>query len=139
MSGNYDDILHLPHPAPKTHRRMSQQDRAAQFAPFAALTGYEDVITEAGRLTDRRIELDDGEITILDERLRLVLAGGAGQEVSVTWFQPDERKNGGSYVTTIGKVKKVDELKRTLVMKDGAEVPIEEIIDIQSPVFRDML
>lgn len=139
MSGNYDDILHLPHPAPKTHRRMSQQDRAAQFAPFAALVGYEDVITEAGRLTDRRIELDDGEIAILDERLRLVLAGGADPEVSVTWFQPDERKNGGSYVTTIGKVKKVDELKRTLVMKDGAEVPIEEIIDIQSPVFRDML
>lgn len=139
MSGNYDDILHLPHPAPKTHRRMSQQDRAAQFAPFAALVGYEDVITEAGRLTDRRIELDDGEIAVLDERLRLVMADGTDPEVSVTWFQPDERKNGGSYVTTIGKVKKVDELKRTLVMKDGSEVPIEEIIDIQSPVFRDML
>lgn len=97
------------------------------------------MITEAGRLTDRRIELDDGEIAVLDERLRLVMADGANPEVSVTWFQPDERKNGGSYVTTIGKVKKVDELKRTLVMKDGAEVPIEEIIDIQSPVFRDML
>ena len=139
MSGNYDDILHLPHPTSKTHRRMSQEDRAAQFAPFAALVGYEDVITEAGRLTNRRIELDDGEISILDERLRLVMADGTDPEVSVTWFQPDERKNGGSYVTTIGKVKKVDELKRTLVMKDGTEVPIEEIIDIQSPVFRDML
>ena len=139
MSDNYDDILHLPHPTSKTHPRMPRQDRAAQFSPFAALVGYEDVITEAGRLTNRRIELDDGEISILDERLRLVMADGTDPEVSVTWFQPDERKNGGSYVTTIGKVKKVDELKRTLVMKDGTEVPIEEIIDIQSPVFRDML
>lgn len=139
MSDNYDDILPLPHPTSKTHPRMSRQDRAAQFSPFAALVGYEDVITEAGRLTDRRIELDDGEIALLDERLRLVMADGTDPEVSVTWFQPDERKNGGSYVTTTGCIKKVDELRRSLVMKDGAEVPIEEIIDIQSPVFRDML
>lgn len=139
MSDNYDDILRLPHPTSKTHPRMSRQDRAAQFSPFAALVGYEDVITEAGRLTDRRIELDDGEIALLDERLRLVMADGTDPEVSVTWFQPDERKNGGSYVTTTGCIKKVDELRRSLVMKDGAEVPIEEIIDIQSPVFRDML
>lgn len=139
MSGNYDDILHLPHPTSKTHPRMSRQDRAAQFSPFAALVGYEDVITEAGRLTDRRIELDDGEIALLDERLRLVMADGTDPEVSVTWFQPDERKNGGSYVTTTGYIKKMDELRRTLVMTDSTEVPIEEIIDIQSPVFRDML
>lgn len=139
MSKNYDDILHLPHPTSKVHPRMSQKNRAAQFAPFAALVDYEDVISEAGRLTDRRIELDDGEIAILDERLRLVLAGGAGQEVSVTWFQPDERKDGGSYVTTTGCIKKVDELRHTLVMTDSTEVPIEEILDIQSPVFRDML
>lgn len=139
MSDNYDDILRLPHPTSKTHPRMSRQDRAAQFSPFAALVGYEDVITEAGRLTDRRIELDDGEIALLDERLRLVMADGTDPEVSVTWFQPDERKNGGSYVTTTGCIKKVDELRRSLVMKDGAEVPIEEIIDIQSPVVSDAL
>lgn len=139
MSGNYDDILHLPHPTSKTHPRMSRQDRAAQFSPFAALVGYEDVITEAGRLTDRRIELDDGEIALLDERLRLVMADGTDPEVSVTWFQPDERKNGGSYVTTTGCIKKVDELRRTLTMEDGTQIPIQEVTAVHSTVFNAML
>lgn len=137
MSGNYDDILHLPHPTSKTHRRMSRQDRAAQFAPFAALTGYEDVILEAGRLTDRRVELDEEAKAELDARLRLATELDA--EVTVTWFRPDGKKGGGSYVTATGHIKRLDELKRTLAMEDGSEVPIGEIIDIQGSVFNALL
>ncbi len=137
MSGNYDDILHLPHPAPKTHRRMSQQDRAAQFAPLAALTGYEDVILEAGRLTDRRVELDAEVKAELDARLRLATELDA--EVMVTWFQPDSRKCGGSYITTTGHIKRVDELRHVLIMRSGTEIPVDDVIDIQGSVFNALL
>lgn len=137
MSGNYDDILHLPHPAPKTHRRMSQQDRAAQFAPFAALVGYEDVILEAGRLTDRRVELDEEAKAELDARLRLATELDA--EVMVTWFQPDSRKCGGSYITTTGHIKRVDELRHVLIMRSGTEIPVDDVIDIQGSVFNALL
>ncbi len=137
MSGNYDDILHLPHHTSKTHPRMSRQDRAAQFAPFAALPEYGDEIMETGRLTDQRVELDDEAKAILDERLRMVLA--LDGEVTVRWFQPDSKKDGGSYITTTGHVKKVDEIKHTLVMGDGTEIPIGEIIDIQSSIFNTLL
>lgn len=133
MSGNYDDILHLPHPTSKTHPRMSRQDRAAQFAPFAALTGYEDVILEAGRLTDRRVELDEEAKAELDARLRLATELDA--EVTITWFRPDGKKSGGSYVTATGHIKQVDEVGRVIVMKDGTEMPIDEITAVQSPIF----
>lgn len=136
MSGNYDDILHLPHPTSKTHPQMSRQDRAAQFAPFAALTGYEDVILEAGRLTDRRVELDEEAKAELDARLRLAMELDA--EVTVTWFRPDDKKSGGSYVTTTGHIKRADEFRCVLVVKGGAEVPLDEITAVQSPIFNSI-
>lgn len=136
MSDNYDDILPLPHPTSKTHPRMSRQDRAAQFSPFAALTGYEDVVKETARLTDERIVLTEDEVAELDTRLRLVVELDA--EVTVRWFRPDSKKSGGSYITTTGRVKKVDELQRILTMKDGTQIPIQEVTAIESTIFNRM-
>lgn len=130
---NYDDILHLPHPTSKTHRRMPRQDRAAQFSPFAALTGYEAVVKETARLTDERTMLTEDEVAELDARLRLAMELGA--EVTVTWFQPDAKKSGGSYVTTTSRIKKADELQRILIMEDGTQIPIQEVIAVESTIF----
>ena len=130
---NYDDILRLPHPTSKTHPRMSRQDRAAQFSPFAALTGYEAVVKEAARLTEERPMLTEDEVAELDARLRLAMELDA--EVTVTWFQPDAKKSGGSYVTTTSRVKKADELQRILTMEDGAQIPIQEVTAVESTIF----
>lgn len=130
---NYDDILRLPHPTSKTHRRMSRQDRAAQFSPFAALTGYEAVVKETARLTEERPMLTEDEVAELDTRLRLAMELDA--EVTVRWFQPDAKKSGGSYVTTTSRVKKVDELQRILTMEDGAQIPIQEVTAVESTIF----
>ena len=130
---NYDDILHLPHPTSKTHRRMSRQDRAAQFSPFAALTGYEAVVKETARLTEKRPVLTEDEVAELDARLRLAMELDA--EVTVTWFQPDAKKSGGSYVTTTSRVKKADDLQRILPMEDGAQIPIQEVTAVASTIF----
>lgn len=128
MSDTYDDILYLPHPTSKTHPRMSRQDRAAQFSPFAALTGYEDTVKETARLTEERPILTEDEIAELDARLRLSIELDA--EMTVTWFRPDSKKSGGSYVTTTGRVRKADELRRILAMEDGSQIPIDMIIKI---------
>ncbi len=136
MTDNYDDLLYLPHHTSRKHPRMSRLDRAAQFSPFAALTGYDDAVRETARLTDRRAELDDDELAVLDERLRLVLAWENDPPlVSVTWFQPDGRKAGGAYVTTQGCIRKVDALKRILVMEDGGKIPVDDIVELDSEIF----
>ncbi len=135
MSDHYDDIIHLPHPTSQKHPRMSRLDRAAQFSPFAALTGYEGAIRETARLTDRRVELSDDELAALDERLRLVLAWGDDPPtVSITWFRPDGRKRGGAYVTTQGRIRKVDEVRRVLILEDGGKIPIDDITALESPM-----
>lgn len=108
-------------------------DRAAQFSTFAALTGYDALVKESARRTDRKIELSEDEKTVLDERLRL-LADALPQrpEVAFTCFLPDNRKEGGAYVTVAGRLKRVDELRRVILLMDGAEIPIDDILDIQS-------
>lgn len=136
MTDNYDDLLNLPHPTSKKHPRMSRLDRAAQFSPFAALTGYDDAVKETARLTDRRVELSEDELAALDERLRLMLTWeGDPPLVSVTWFQPDRRKEGGAYVTTQGRIRKMDALKRVLVMEDGRKIPVDDIVELDSEIF----
>ncbi len=136
MSGDYDDLLYLPHPTSKKHPRMSRLDRAAQFSPFAALTGYEWTIRETARLTHRRVELSDDQLAALDERLRLVLAWAEDPPVvSITWFQPDGRKKGGAYLVTQGRIRRVDEVKRVLVLADGGRIPIDDIAALESPIF----
>lgn len=135
----YDDIINLPHPTSAKHPRMPAIDRAAQFSPFAALTGYDAAVKETARLTDQRIELDEYAKAALDERLRIVQDNiREHPEVTVTFFLPDERKAGGAYVDHTGCVKKVDTYQNYLVMIDGAEIPIYEIIDLQGELFRGL-
>jgi hypothetical protein len=114
-------------------------DRAAQFSPFAALTGYGDAIKETARLTGERVELDEYMKDVLSVRLQII----ADQlkehpEIAITYFQPDEKKNGGAYVTVIGRAKKIDEYERVVVMTDGTRVPIDEIASIDGQIFETM-
>ena len=132
----YDDIIDLPHHVSATRPRMSMIDRAAQFSPFAALTGYDAAIKETGRLTDERIELSEESRAVLDRKQQLLVDNLADHpEVSVTYFVPDERKAGGAYVTVTGRVKKVDDYQRLLLLTDGAKIPLDEILDMESELF----
>ena len=128
----YEDIIDLPHHVSQRRTPMSRLDRAAQFSPFAALTGFDGAIAETGRLTDREAELTEGSLAFLDEKLRLVQAAiHTRPEVSVTFFLPDARKDGGSYETHTGRVKKVDTYERTLVFTDGQIIPLERIYGLE--------
>ena len=116
MNKRYDEIINLPHHVSKTRPQMPMSDRAAQFAPFAALTGYDSAIKETGRLTDEKIELDEEALTALDMKYQLLMdVFDDAPEVTITYFQPDERKAGGKYVSATGAVKKVDDFE------DGVE------------------
>lgn len=129
----YDDIIDLPHHVSPKRSRMPNCDRAAQFAPFAALTGYEGVIRETARLTDARIELDEGGKVLLDEKLRRILERIDSQpQVTLTCFQPDQRKLGGAYVTVSGWVKKLDSYTQSVVLTDGTVIPIDRIYGIET-------
>ena len=128
----YDDIIHLSRPVSKKHSPMSNFDRAAQFSPFAALTGYDGVIAETGRLTDARIELDEGGKALLDEKLQTIRAHlEECPEVKLTVFCPDSRKSGGAYEEITGHVKKIDPVARILVLTGGETVPIDRIYGIE--------
>ena len=125
----YEDIINLPYP--QKRQRMSNTDRGAQFSPFAALTGFEAAITETARLTDRKIELDEGGKALLDEKLRKIEEEIYDRpEVEITYFQPDLRKAGGAYLQKRGRVKKLDAYQRAVVFTDGMMIPIDDISDI---------
>ena len=129
--GRYDDIINLPHHVSDRHPRMSAYDRAAQFSPFAALTGYGEVIDEAARLTDDRIYLDPDEQAALDEKLRLLESmTGQGPGALITYFQQDMYKEGGAYITVSVYVKKIDR-SAGMIISDGAEIPVSDIIGIE--------
>lgn len=135
----YDDIIDLPHHVSATRPRMSMIDRAAQFSPFAALTGYDAAIKETGRLTDERIELSEESRATLDRKQQLLVECLADHpEVSVTYFIPDERKSGGEYVTVTGIVKKVDDYQRLLLLTDGTKIPLDDILDLESELFHGL-
>ena len=132
MSGKYDDIIDLPHPTSQNHPRMSLHDRAAQFSPFAALTGHGAAIAETGRLTDLRVELDEYEMVRVDaelQRLQELLPGRP--TASITYFVPDERKDGGSYQTVTGEVKRIDAVSGTIQMTDRQLIPIADVFSIE--------
>lgn len=127
----YDDMINLPHHVSKVHPQMPVTERAAQFSPFAALTGYEDAVKETGRLTGRKMELDEDAKEILDEKLRRIQERiKEHPQISITCFQSDEKKEGGIYITVSGKIKKIDAYRKVLVMQDGTEIFMEEIADI---------
>lgn len=135
----YNDIIDLPHHISTTRPRMSMLDRAAQFSPFAALTGYDAAIKETGRLTGQRIELTEECRAVLDRKQQVLLENLAEHpEVSVTYFVPDERKSGGTYVTVAGRVKKVDEYQRLLLLTDGTRIPLTEVLELESNLFREL-
>ena len=132
ITHKYDDIIHLPHPVSSGRSRMSRHDRAAQFSPFAALTGFEETIAETGRVTDSRMELDEGEKLRLDRVLQQIVALlPSCPRVCVTWFQYDLIKSGGSYHTETVPVKSIHPITKRMVLVDGREIPVEEILDLQ--------
>ena len=133
---NYEDIINLPHHVSSKRPQMSMLDRAAQFSPFAALTGYDDAIHETGRLTDEKIELDEEALTALDMKYQILMdAFDDAPEVTITFFQPDKRKAGGKYLTATGAVKKVDDFERRITMQDGAKIPMDDVLSIEGELF----
>ena len=139
MNRKYNEIMGLPHHVSKTRPQMPMSDRAEQFAPFAALTGYDAAIKETGRLTDERIELDVEVLSALDMKYQLLMeAHDEAPEVTITYFQPDERKAGGKYITATGAVKKVDDFERLITMQDGTKIPMDDVLSIDGELFSSL-
>jgi hypothetical protein len=133
MTNKYDDIINLPHHVSPTRQQMPMSDRAAQFSPFAALTGYEDVISETARLTDKKIELNEEALNILNIKFQALTEKLKNEpDVTFTYFKPDERKDGGAFIKIKGKVKKIDCFERLITMKDGTKLLMDNIIDIEA-------
>ena len=139
MNRKYNEIMGLPHHVSKTRPQMPMSDRVAQFAPFAALTGYDAAIKETGRLTDERIELDVEALSALDMKYQLLMeALDEAPEVTITYFQPDERKAGGKYVSAVGTVKKIDDFERRITMRDGTRIPMDDVLSIDGELFSSL-
>lgn len=137
--GKYDDIIMIPHHVSKKHPQMSPLNRAAQFSPFAALTGYDAAIQEAQRLTDSFIEIDESREIELNEQFSFIRENLDKQpELKITCFQPDEKKSGGSYITVCGRIKKIDEYNRQVVFVDGTTLSIDYILSMQGELFSGM-
>lgn len=136
MRGPYDDIIDLPHHVSGKRPKMPMQDRAAQFLPFAALTGYDSAISEAARLTSARIELTEEAMAVLNMKLQMAADSITGQpELSFTYFRPDQEKSGGAYVTVSGAVKKVDDQERLIILQSGERIPMDDLLDIDGEIF----
>ncbi len=133
----YDDIIHLPHPVSVKHPQMSMMDRAAQFSPFAALTGHDEAIKETARDTEQYMELDENTKEILDMRMQLIREHVQEHpEISILYFQPDNRKSGGKYIRTSGKVKKIDEFKQCIILENGISIPFHQIYELQGNLIK---
>ena len=127
----YDDMLEMEHPEPKRHPRMSAEDRAAQFAPFAALTGYDEMVVEQARLTGSKVELDDEQCMVLNGKLAYLAEHlGERPQVAVTWFRQDSRKSGGEYVRSSGVLQNIELSARLIVLRDGRRISLDDIADI---------
>lgn len=136
MDNNYDDIINLSVPVSSKHPRMSRENRAAQFAPYAALKGHNLVIKEAGRLTDGRIELDDYEKDEINRRIQIISERiDEKDELEITYFVPDGKKSGGSYRTTKGTVRKINDYEPMIVLESGEKIPMDYIIFIDADIF----
>ena len=125
----YDDIIKLEHYVSKTHPRMSLEARSAQFAPFSAVTGYEDEVSEVARVTENQIEVTDEILNDINKKLRYIKQNPS-QQVSITFFVKDTKKQGGKYETTTGLVKKIDDIKNIIILNDGKVIRMEDIIEI---------
>jgi len=139
ISHKYDDIINLPHHVSKKHPQMLLRDRAAQFSPFAALTGHKAAINETARLTDEKQILSEDVIAKLNEQLNLIKENiGTNLIVTITYFVPDDRKSGGAYISNTGVVKKINEYNHTVILTDNTVIPIEQISEMQSDIFSEI-
>lgn len=135
----YAEIIDLPHHVSTSRPQMPMMDRAAQFSPFAALTGYDAAIKETGRLTDEKIELDEENLKDLNMRFQMLIDHLKDEpEVTFTYFKPDERKTGGAYIEVSGVVKKVDDFERLILMKNGLKLPMDDILIIEGEIFSSL-
>lgn len=133
MNKDYSDIINLCHHTSLVHPRMSMQSRAAQFAPFSALSGYEDAVCETARLTDKRIEIDDNLKEVLNNRLMYAMENNIC--VTFTYFVYDKKKDGGKYIDKNGVIKKIDSIKQVIILEDNSKIPIKELINVDSDMF----
>ena len=133
----YEDIIHLPHHVSQVRPQMAMSERAAQFSPFAALTGYDAAIQETGRLTDTKVELDEEALRDLDLKFQL-LYEKRGQEpwVTITYFEPDKAKAGGAYLVATDKIKKVDPQERIILTARGVPIPMDNVVSLESDLLR---
>lgn len=132
----YEDIVDLPPHISKKHPQPTMMDRAARFAPFAAITGYEEMVLEEARITEERIDLDEGTLSILNEKLNMIQEFiDEEPEIKITYFEPDKKKSGGAYVSVTGIVKRIDEYEHFVIMMDGKKISIEEIYGLESDLF----
>ncbi|MDO4838955.1 MAG: hypothetical protein Q4B32_11280 [Clostridia bacterium] len=137
--GKYDDILHLPHHVSEKHPPIPMEERAAQFSPYAALTGFGAVIDETRRLTDPRHTLSEEALFHLNRQYQLLLEHLPERpEITMTYFRPDTRKDGGAYLTLTGRVKKVEAYEQRLVLEDGTIIAMENIMSMEGKVFAEM-
>lgn len=138
VNGKYAHIIHLPHHTSKVRPHMTLYQRAAQFAPFAALTGHNAAIRETARLTDKKIDLSESECEKLNQKFTLILANlDEHPTVSMVHFVPDPHKEGGQYTTYTGTIKSFDEYEQRITFEDGAQIKISDIIDIKGQLFDD--
>lgn len=132
----YEDIVDLPHHVSRKHPQPTMADRAARFAPFAAITGYEEMVLEEARITEERIDLDEGTLSILNEKLNMIQEFiDEEPEVTITYFEPDKKKSGGAYIDITGTVKRIDEYEHLVIMTDGKKIRIEDIYGLESDLF----
>ena len=131
----YDDIINLPHHVSHSRPRMSNYDRAAQFSPFAALTGYGDAVKETERITDNKLELAEDEKQLLNEKMQILLENlDDNPKITVTYFEPDKKKSGGVYLTKIGNVKEIDIIGQKIIFTDKSFVKTDCVKNITSPM-----
>ena len=136
-TNKYDDIINLEHHVSKKYPQMSLENRSAQFAPFSALTGYDEVIKETGRLTSDRKEMNEELKNILDLKLKIILDNiYLKPTISVTYFIADHKKDGGEYITVTGGVKKVDRFKKLIILENNTKIPILDIIEINGEILK---
>ena len=135
----YEDIVNLPHHVSPTRPQMSRADRAAQFSSFAALTGHDAAVRETARRTASRIDTAEDQRYELDLKQQLLAQVLPSQpEVTVTYFVPDTRKVGGAYVSVSGRLKRIDSRRRVLLLDNGTEIPMEDVLELESPIFTSL-
>lgn len=136
MNKKYENILNHKRHYSLSHPKMSNEKRAAQFAPFAALTGFEDKANETARQTQQRIIIDENEIDLINNKLKLIeFKLNEQPTVKITYFEKDAFKEGGKYITAAGCVQSIDLLNSNILMSDGTKVPVNDIIDIDGDIF----